>query len=121
MLDERLAQHDIPVWLVNTGWTDGPYGVGHRMQIDHTRNMVRAALSGALAEVEYVIDPVFRVEVPTSVPGVPSEVLRPRATWAEPAAYDAKARELAEMFAKNFEAYAEGVTEAVRRAGPRLD
>ena len=121
MLDERLAQHDIPVWLVNTGWTGGPYGIGHRMQIDHTRNMVRAALGGALAEVEYETEPVFRVEVPTSVPGVPTEVLRPRATWADPAAYDAKARELAAMFAKNFEAYAEGVTEAVRGAGPRLD
>jgi len=120
MLAERLVEHDIPVWLVNTGWTGGSYGVGHRMQIDHTRNMVRAALSGALADVTYETDPIFGVEVPTSVPGVPSEVLRPRATWADPAAYDAKARELATMFAQNFEAYASGVSEAVRNAGPRI-
>jgi phosphoenolpyruvate carboxykinase (ATP) len=89
------------------------------MQIDHTRNMVRAALSGALADVAYETDPVFGIEVPTSVPGVPTEVLQPRATWADPGAYDAKARELASMFADNFAAFADGVSEAVRSAGPR--
>jgi phosphoenolpyruvate carboxykinase (ATP) len=119
MLAERLEQHDIPVWLVNTGWTGGPYGVGHRMAIDHTRNIVRAALSGALARVECGTDPVFGVEVPTVVPDVPSEVLLPRGTWDDPAAYDAKARELAGMFAANFEAYGDGVSESVRAAGPR--
>ena len=71
MLADRLEKHDVPVWLVNTGWSGGPYGVGERMAIDHTRTMVRAALSGALDDVEYEIDPVFGVEVPTSVPGVP--------------------------------------------------
>ena len=121
MLADRLDEHRIPVWLVNTGWTGGPYGIGHRMQIDHTRNMVRAALQGALADVEYETDPVFGIEVPTTVPGVPTEVLRPRATWAEPAAYDAKAHELAEMFAANFESYASGVSETVRNAGPRIE
>jgi phosphoenolpyruvate carboxykinase (ATP) len=120
MLAERLDEHDIPVWLVNTGWTGGAYGTGHRMQIDHTRNMVRAALSGALANVDYETDPVFGIEVPTTVPGVPTDVLRPRATWADPAAYDAKARELATMFADNFTAFADGVSEAVRSAGPRV-
>jgi phosphoenolpyruvate carboxykinase (ATP) len=83
--------------------------------------MVRAALSGALDDVAYETDPVFGVAVPTTVPGVPSEVLRPRATWADTAAYDEKAGELAEMFAENFEAYADGVSEAVREAGPRVE
>jgi phosphoenolpyruvate carboxykinase (ATP) len=120
MLAERLERHDVPVWLVNTGWTGGPYGVGERMRIDHTRTMVRAALGGALADVPFETDPVFGVEVPTSAPGVPDEVLRPRTTWADPAAYDLKARELAAMFSENFEEYADGVSEAVRKAGPRL-
>jgi phosphoenolpyruvate carboxykinase (ATP) len=121
MLAERLERFDVPVWLVNTGWTGGPYGSGERMRIDHTRTMVRAALSGALSDVGYDIDPVFGVEVPRSVPGVPDEVLRPRGTWADQHAYDAKARELAAMFVENFAAYADGVDDDVREAGPRVD
>jgi phosphoenolpyruvate carboxykinase (ATP) len=121
MLAERLEEHDVPVWLVNTGWTGGPYGTGERMRIDHTRTMVRAALSGALDDVEYEDDPIFGVAVPTTVPGVPSDVLRPRSTWADPAAYDEKARELAHMFVENFEDYADGVSDAVRAAGPRVE
>ena len=121
MLAERLEDHDVPVWLVNTGWTGGPYGTGERMRIDHTRTMVRAALSGALDDVEYEDDPTFGIAVPTTVPGVPSKVLRPRSTWADPAAYDEKARELAHMFAENFEDYADGVSKAVRAAGPRVE
>jgi phosphoenolpyruvate carboxykinase (ATP) len=121
MLADRLAEHDVTVWFVNTGWTGGPFGVGKRMGIDHTRTMVRAALNGELTDVGYELDPVFGVAVPTSVPGVPSELLRPRDTWPDPAAYDAKARELATMFAANFEAYADGVDEAVRLAGPVLE
>ncbi len=121
MLADRLAKHDVPVWLVNTGWSGGPYGTGERMAIDHTRTMVRAALSGALDDVPTEPDPIFGVAIPTHVPGVPDEILRPRDTWPDPEAYDAKARELARMFAENFESYADGVSEAVRRAGPRLD
>jgi len=121
MLAERLEQHDVPVWLVNTGWTGGPYGVGHRMPIDHTRVMVRAALNGELADVPYERDPVFGFEVPTEVPGVPSQVLRPRGTWGDPAAYDAKAAELAAMFAENFAEYADGVPAEVLDAGPQID
>jgi len=121
MLAQRLEEHGVPVWLVNTGWTGGPYGVGTRMSIDHTRTMVRAALHGLLADVTYETDPIFGVEVPTSVPGVPSEVLRPRDTWADPDAYDAKARELAAMFVENFADYADGVSPEVRAAGPRVD
>jgi phosphoenolpyruvate carboxykinase (ATP) len=107
------------VWLVNTGWTGGPYGIGERMSIDHTRTMVRASLNGELADVAYETDPIFGVEVPTTVPGVPTEILRPRDTWSDPAGYDAKARELASMFAENFAGYADGVSEDVRAAGPR--
>ncbi len=118
LLMDRLEQFDVPVWLVNTGWTGGPYGVGTRMNIDHTRNMVRAALSGALRDVPTVIDPIFRVAVPVEVPGVPTEVLVPRNTWADPDEYDTAARKIAHMFHDNFEAYASGVSKAVRNAGP---
>jgi phosphoenolpyruvate carboxykinase (ATP) len=118
LLMERLEQYDVPVWLVNTGWTGGAYGTGHRMDITHTRNMVRAALNGELRDVPTVADPVFGVAVPTAVPGVPTEILTPRNTWADPAAYDAAAATIAGMFHDNFEAYADGVSEAVRAAGP---
>ena len=118
MLMDHLEQDDVPVWLVNTGWTGGPYGVGHRMNIAHTRNMVRAAINDELEGVETVLDPIFRVAVPVSVPGVPDEVLIPRNTWADTAAYDAAARKIAGMFHDNFAKYADGVSEAVRNAGP---
>src|SRR5512141_2525837 len=118
MLMDRLDAFDVPVWLVNTGWTGGPYGTGHRMNIDHTRNMVRAAINDELEGVETVVDPIFRVAVPTAVPGVPTEVLFPRDTWPDRAAYDEAARKIAHMFHENFEAYADGVSEAVRKAGP---
>jgi phosphoenolpyruvate carboxykinase (ATP) len=120
MLADRLEEHNADCWLVNTGWTGGPVGVGHRMPIDATRNMVRAALNGQLKDVEFVKDPVFGVEVPKEVPGVPTEVLHPRDTWADKEAYDRKAQELARMFAENFKDYADGVSEAVRQAGPRV-
>jgi len=121
MLAARLARHDVPVWLVNTGWTGGPYGTGERMDIDHTRSMVRAALGGQLASVETVADPIFGVAVPTSCPDVPDRFLRPRETWTDPDAYDRTAGRLAGMFARNFESYAAGVDPAVRAAGPRVE
>jgi phosphoenolpyruvate carboxykinase (ATP) len=120
MFGERLREHDSRVWLVNTGWTGGPYGVGHRMPLGHTRTMVRAALAGELDAVPTHTHPVFGLEVPNAVPGVPEELMRPRDTWADAAAYDAQAKKLAEMFAKNFEQFAEHVSEAVRRAGPKI-
>ena len=119
MLGERIANHGAKVWLVNTGWTGGPYGTGSRMKLAHTRAMVTAALSGQLDKAKYPKDPVFGFEVPTAVPGVPSEVLIPRNTWKDPAAYDAQAGKLAEMFRKSFEAFASGVDAAVIAAGPR--
>ena len=121
MLVDRLARYDVPVWLVNTGWTGGPYGTGERMNINHTRSMVRAALDGRLDGVPTVEDPIFRVAVPVSCPDVPSEFLQPRTTWQDQAAYDRQARKLAAMFAENFARYQDGVAETVRAAGPRVD
>ena len=119
MLGELLAKHNARVWLVNTGWTGGPYGVGHRMKLGHTRAMVRAALAGELDQVPTTRDPIFGLDVPKSIPHVTANVMNPRATWSDPAAYDAQARKLAGMFAKNFEQFADQVDEAVRKAGPR--
>jgi phosphoenolpyruvate carboxykinase (ATP) len=120
MLAERLARYDVPVWLVNTGWTGGPFGTGERMNIAHTRSMVRAALGGQLDGVPTVTDPIFGVEVPTACPDVPTAFLQPRSTWADKDAYDRTARRLAVMFEENFAAYAGGVSSEVAGAGPRV-
>jgi phosphoenolpyruvate carboxykinase (ATP) len=119
MLGERIAKHHARVWLVNTGWTGGPYGTGHRMKLGFTRAMVTAALSGQLDHAAYVKEPVFGFEVPSKVPGVPSDLLAPRTTWADPAGYDAQAAKLAEMFRKNFAPFADQVSAAVAGAGPK--
>jgi phosphoenolpyruvate carboxykinase (ATP) len=119
LLGERIARHDVRVWLVNTGWSGGPYGVGRRISIAHTRAIIRAALSGALDGVEYVTEPIFNLETPACVPHVPAEVLTPRATWSNPADYDAQARRLAGMFVSNFAAFEAGVSASVKAAGPR--
>ena len=118
-LGEKIARHDARVWLVNTGWSGGAYGVGSRMKIGHTRAMIKAALSGALDDVVYETDPVFNLSVPTSCPEVPSAVLRPRNTWQDAAAYDAQAAKLAGMFADNFKAFESSVGAEVKAAGPR--
>ncbi len=119
MLGEKLARHQARVWLVNTGWTGGPYGVGKRMKIAHTRAMINAALAGQLDKVQYRADPVFNVDVPTSCPGVPDEVLDPRKTWPDGRAYDEQAKKLAAMFAENFKRFEKDVAETVKAAGPR--
>jgi phosphoenolpyruvate carboxykinase (ATP) len=118
LLGKKIAEHDVKVWLVNTGWTGGPYGIGSRMKLPYTRAMINAALNGDLDGVEYVTDPIFGVEVPVEVPDVPSELLIPRNTWADPAAYDEQARKLARMFVQNFEQFAAQSTEAIRAAAP---
>ena len=118
MLGRRLQESGAQAWLVNTGWTGGPYGAGRRIAIAHSRAMVQAILAGSLDGVEFEPDPVFGVAVPRSCPGVPAELLRPRGTWADPAAYDVTAARLARMFHANFETYADGVSEAIRAAGP---
>jgi phosphoenolpyruvate carboxykinase (ATP) len=118
-LGEKIARHDVRVWLVNTGWSGGPYGLGARMKIAHTRAMIHAALNGALDDVRYETDPIFNIDVPMSCPGVPSGVLTPRGTWRDPSGYDAQARKLALMFIDNFKAYEDEVEPEVRAAGPR--
>jgi phosphoenolpyruvate carboxykinase (ATP) len=119
MLGRKLEEHGAQVWLVNTGWTGGAFGEGQRMKLSHTRAMVRAALSGQLESVPTTPDPVFGLHIPQSVPGVPDDVLQPKSTWSEPAAYDAAAARLAGMFRDNFEKFADSVSEGVRQAGPK--
>ncbi|HVH47120.1 MAG TPA: phosphoenolpyruvate carboxykinase (ATP), partial [Labilithrix sp.] len=118
MLGKKLDAHpDVRVWLVNTGWTGGPFGEGRRMPITATRTLLDAALSGELDSVEHRVDPTFGIEVPVEVPGVDSALLDPRSTWADPSAYDTKASELAAMFRANFTKF-DGVEPAVAAAGP---
>jgi phosphoenolpyruvate carboxykinase (ATP) len=119
MLGEKIAKHKATCWLINTGWTGGPYGVGSRIQIGYTRAMVDEALSGRLADAPTTEDPIFGLHVPTSVNGVPSELLSPRSSWSSPKGYDEKARELAGRFRENFSPYEPDVSEAVRAAGPK--
>jgi len=118
MLGKKIDEHNVQCWLVNTGWTGGPFGVGSRMRLAYTRAMVHAALSGRLADVPTQPDPVFGLHIPEQVPGVPSEVLMPRSTWSDPAAYDEQAQKLAAMFRENFKKFEAEVSEEVRRAGP---
>ena len=105
MLAERLRRRGTACWLLNTGWSGGPYGVGKRMRISLTRRLLRAALDGELEGVAFTPDPVFKVLVPDSCPDVADELLKPRSTWSDGAAYDAQARLLAERFAENFARY----------------
>lgn len=118
MLAERLSQHETDCWLVNTGWTGGSYGTGRRMSIDLTRTLITAALDGTLAQCEFSPHPVFKVLVPHECPGVVADVLDPRTTWADRSEYDRAARQLAGMFAENFEQYAAYVSPEVLAAGP---
>ncbi len=118
LLGERIAAHQAKVWLVNTGWTGGPYGIGRRISIAHTRAIVDAVLSGGLDQVEYQRDPVFNIEVPVSCPNVDAKILSPRGTWDRDADYDVQARTLAGMFAENFRTFASEADMDVTRAGP---
>jgi phosphoenolpyruvate carboxykinase (ATP) len=104
LLGEKLARHGATTWLINTGWTGGPFGEGHRMPIQATRALLGAVLAGELGGVEFRTDPVFGFEVPVRAPGVDESLLDPRSTWADAEAYDRKARELAQMFVDNFSA-----------------
>jgi phosphoenolpyruvate carboxykinase (ATP) len=119
MLGERLRKHGSKVWLVNTGWTGGPFGVGHRMKLGHTRAMIHAALGGRLNDVEMMDDPIFGLSIPRTVPDVPDEVLNPRGTWSDGAAYDEQAKQLAGMFRENFEKFP-NVSDGIRSAGPKV-
>jgi phosphoenolpyruvate carboxykinase (ATP) len=119
LLGEKIRTHDASCWLVNTGITGGPYGTGHRVDLQHTRAMVDAILDGTLDDTEHTSDPVFGLAVPTAIPDVPSDLLQPRTTWADPAAYDDQAQTLASHFAENFETYEDEVSDAVKAAGPQ--
>jgi phosphoenolpyruvate carboxykinase (ATP) len=118
LLGDKIARTGATCWLINTGWTGGPAGLGTRMKLHYTREMVHAALSGKLADAPTRIDPVFGLHVPEQVPGVPPVLLDPRGTWADPAAYDIQAARLAEMFRSNFRRFEAEASEAVKAAGP---
>jgi len=120
MLDKKLEEHGSSVWLLNTGWTGGPFGEGERMPIQATRTMLRAALSGELDAVDLRTDEVFGFQVPVDVPGVDAKLLDPRLTWHDPEEYDRKARELAGMFVDNFAQRFGDVGESVQAAGPKV-
>jgi phosphoenolpyruvate carboxykinase (ATP) len=107
LLGKKIAEHQVNVWLVNTGWTGGGYGTGSRMKIAYTRAMVNAALEGALEHIETETEPFFGLSVPTHVPGVPTEVLNPRNTWSDKAAYDVQARKVADMFRENYKKFSD--------------
>ena len=119
LLGDKIAQHKVDVWLVNTGWSGGAYGQGERIKLAYTRAMVKAVLSGALKDVPTQADPIFGMAVPLSCPGVPGEMLNPRNTWKDKAAYDSKARELAAMFEKNFAENASDASPEIKAAGPK--
>ena len=119
MLGEKIAKYKVNCWLVNTGWTGGAYGIGNRLEIAHTRAMVKAILKGELNKVATNKDPIFGLHIPVSCPGVPDEVLNPRNTWKNPAEYDAKAKALAEQFIENFKEYKRDVSKEILAAGPK--
>ena len=121
MLGQKIARHDAKVFLVNTGWSGGPYGVGKRMDLGYTRAMVRAATAGHLNDMSTRHDPIFNLDVPVTCPGVPDEVLDPQTTWADPDDYESQARALARMFAENFERFKDSVPAEVTKAGPSAD
>ncbi len=119
LLGEKIAKHGVNCWLVNTGWTGGAYGTGHRMPIAHTRGLVNAALDGTLANVEMEKDPFFGLSIPTACEGVPSDILNPRNTWADKDAYDKQAAHLVNLFIENFEQFAEYVDDNVMSSAPK--
>ncbi|MEL7486649.1 MAG: phosphoenolpyruvate carboxykinase (ATP), partial [Pseudomonadota bacterium] len=120
LLGDLIDRHGVKCWLVNTGWSGGPYGVGDRMPIKATRALLSAALSGALDAAPMATHPIFGLAYPTQADGLDAAILDPRATWRSGEDYDAQARKLAQMFIDNFEVFAPFVDDAVRGAGPTL-
>ena len=118
MLGERIRKYNTKVYLVNTGWTGGPYGVGNRMKLSYTRAMVTAALNGELEKAEYEHDDLFNLDIPKACPNVPAEILNARNTWSDPAAYQESAEKLAAMFEDNFEKKYPDMPENIKKAGP---
>jgi phosphoenolpyruvate carboxykinase (ATP) len=120
LLGKKLAEHKVTVWMINTGWSGGPYRIGKRINLAYTRAMISAALGGSLADADYIPHPIFGMLIPTTCPGVPSDILNPVNTWTDKTTYAVKARELAQLFINNFAQYKCGVTEEVLSAGPRI-
>ncbi len=120
MLGDKMLKHKSNIWLINTGWTAGPYGVGHRIKLSYTRAMITAALENKFDKIEFYNDPVFGIAVPRECPCVPPDILNPRSTWANKEAYDEKSKYLATLFVRNFEKYASGVNMEVLAAAPNL-
>ena len=121
LLKKRIAEGHVDCWLVNTGWTGGKYGVGKRMPIKETRALLNAALDGSLNNAKFRKDPNFGFDVPVAVPGVDSDLLDPRGTWADPAQYDAMAAKLVDLFVENFAQFEDHVDEGVRQAAPKVE
>jgi phosphoenolpyruvate carboxykinase (ATP) len=119
MLGKKMRENKVNVWMINTGWTGGPYGTGSRMKLKYTRSMITAALEGKLDNIAFMQDSVFGVSIPESCPDVPAEVLTPRNTWADKTAFDEQAKKLAGLFVKNFEKYASGVSAEILEAAPK--
>ena len=120
MLGEKMKENKVNVWMISTGWSGGGYGEGNRINLPYTRAMITAALEGKLDKVEYETHPVFGMQIPTTCPGVPSEILNPRSTWLDKTAYDEAAKKLALQFIQNFEKYASGVTDEILAAAPAV-
>ena len=119
MLGDKMRENKVNVWMINTGWTGGPYGTGNRMKLKYTRAMITAALEGKLDSVAYNNDPIFGMAIPAECPNVPAEVLTPKNTWSDKNAFDEKAKFLASLFVKNFEKYAAGVSAEILAAAPK--
>jgi len=119
MLGEKIEKHNVSVYLVNTGWSGGPYGVGSRVKLPYTRNMITAIIDGTLDNCEYIVDEVFGLHIPTSCPGVPEEILIPKNTWTDKLAYDVQAKELASRFINNFKKFSD-MPDEIKQASPKL-
>lgn len=121
MLGDKMDQHKVNIWLVNTGWTGGPYGIGSRIKLKYTRAMITAALEDKLADVEYIKHPIFGLNMPISCDGVPTELLDPRNTWSDKNAYSEKANILSQKFNANFEQFADQANQEILAAAPLMD
>jgi len=120
LLGQKMKEHNVNVWLINTGWSGGSYGVGSRIKLRYTRSMITAAMKGQLDNIEYKTHQVFGLAMPTVVPDVPTELLHPRATWSSTEAYDATANKLAAAFVKNFQKYADNASPEILAAAPKV-
>jgi phosphoenolpyruvate carboxykinase (ATP) len=121
LFGEKMEKNEVNVWLINTGWTGGPYGVGSRMKLAYTRAMISAALEGKLDFAPMHPDPIFGFQVPKICPNVPAEVLNPRNTWSDPGAYDIQAKKLAQAFVSNFSKYEDFASEEILKGAPKVD